>query len=170
MSENNIQNIVAERTDKANMYLNDAHNLAGQLNWYDNKAVFNKTWHMRLGLIIIAAGAATSIVQLWSPSPDGVHWSTWLSAVLGGVVIIAKGIDSLWKFDDNWANYRQAAEQMKRERRLFINSVGPYRSCSNEQNAFQLFAKRIEQIIATEENIFWKDKAPANEEPDRQQD
>jgi hypothetical protein len=170
MSEKNTPNDVIERVNKANIYLNEEHNLAGQLNWYDNKAVFNKTWHMRLGLIIIIAGTVTSIVQLWSPSPEGVHWSTWLSAVLGAVVVIAKGIDSLWKFDENWSNYRQAAEQIKRERRLFINSVGPYQSCSNKEIAFQLFTKRIEQIIATEENIFWKDKVPTNEEPNKKQD
>jgi hypothetical protein len=163
MSEENIQNNGIDRVERANSYLNEDHNLAGQLNWYDNKAGFNKTWHMRLGLIIIVGGAVTAIVQLWSPSPDGVHWSSWLSAALGAVVIIAKGIDSLWKFDENWTNYRQAAEQMKRERRLYINSVGPYQLCSDEDTAFQLFAKRIEQIIATEENTFWKDKPSTDE-------
>ena len=114
---------------------------------------------MRLGLIIIVAGAATSVVQLWSPSQEGVHWSSWLSAVLGAVVIVAKGIDTLWKFDENWSNYRQAAEMMKRERRLYVNSMGPYQSCVDEESAFQLLVERIEQIIAAEENIFWKDSA-----------
>ena len=65
---------------------------------------------MRLGLIITVAEAATAIVQLWSSTPEGVHWSTWLFAVLGAAVIIAKGIDSLSKFDENWSNYRQAAK------------------------------------------------------------
>lgn len=158
-----------DRIQKANLYLDEEYNLNGQLDWYDNKAVFNKTWHMRLGLIIIIAGAAISVVQLWSPSPEGVHWSTWLSAVLGVVVIVAKGVDSLWKFDENWSTYRQAAEQLKRERRLYVNSIGPYDSCSDERIAFRLFTKRTEEIIATEENIFWKDKVPVTEDPNEKQ-
>ncbi len=162
--EINNKNIVTERLNKAKFYLDEEYNLNDQLNWYDRKAVHNKSWHMRLGLIIITAGAAVSIVQLWSPQPpDGVHWSALLSAALGAIVIVAKGIDSLWKFDENWTNYRQAAEQMKRERRLYVNSIGPYGKCSEEDIAFQLFVKRIEQIIATEENTFWQEKTAASE-------
>lgn len=156
--KNNDKNRVIERVQKANAYLEEEHNLDGQLNWYDRKAVFNKSWHMRLGLIIIIAGAATSIIQLWSPSPEGVHWSAWLSAVFGAIVIVAKGVDSLWKFDENWSNYRQAAEQLKRERRLYVNSISPYDSCSDENIAFRLFVGRVEEIIATEENVFWEDR------------
>ena len=66
MNEN--KDLIA-RVQQANLYLDKDYNLDGQLNWYDKKAVFNKTWHMRLGLIIIIAGAATSIVQIWSPPP-----------------------------------------------------------------------------------------------------
>ena len=156
---------VVNRVERANLYLDEKYNLNGQLNWYDKKAVFNKTWHMRLGLIIIIAGAATSIIQLWSPTPNDVHWSTWLSALCGAVVIIAKGVDSLWKFDENWSNYRQAAEQLKRERRFYVNSVGPYAACPEETAAFQVFVERIEDIIAAEGNIFWRDKAPVVEQP-----
>lgn len=166
MNEN--KDVVA-RVQQANLYLDKEYNLDGQLSWYDKKAVFNKTWHVRLGLIIITAGAATSIIQIWSPSPEGVHWSTWLSAVFGAIVIIAKGVDSLWKFDENWSNYRQAAEELKRERRFYVNSIGPYASSPDETSAFQLFVKRIEGIIAAEENIYWKDKAPVSEQQNQKQ-
>ena len=156
---------VVNRVERANLYLDENYNLDGQLDWYDKKAVFNKTWHMRLGLIIIIAGAATSIVQIWSPTPNHVHWSTWLSAVCGAVVIIAKGVDSLWKFDENWSTYRQAAEQLKRERRFYVNAVGPYAACPNEKAAFQIFVESVEDIIAAESNTFWRDKAPVIEQP-----
>ena len=160
---------VVNRVQKANLYLDKAYNLDGQLNWYDKKAAFNKTWHMRLGLIIIIAGAATSVIQIWSPSPAGIHWSTWLSALCGAIVIIAKGVDSLWKFDENWSNYRQAAEQLKRERRFYINAIGPYTACPDDTAAFQLFVERIEEIIAAEGNIFWRDKAPVPEQQNQKQ-
>ena len=168
--KNDDQKQIMERVEKANAYINKDYNLGGQLDWYDKKAVSNKAWHMRLSLIIIVAGTATTVVQLWSPTPEGVHWTAWTSALLGAIVIAAKGIDSLWKFDENWSTYRQAAEQLKRERRLYVNSIGPYQSCPDENSAFQIFAKRIEQIIATEENIFWKDKTEQSDRSDEQTD
>lgn len=144
------------RVKRANSYLEEVYNLGGQLEWYDKKASTNKNWHMRLGIIIVISGALTSIVQLWAPSPEGVHWSTWLTAFLGGIVIVAKGVDSIWKFDENWSNFRQAAEGIKRERRLYINATGPYASCEDETARFHLFIKAIEEIIAAEGQFFWK--------------
>ena len=146
----------SDRVRKATSYLTEKYNLDGQLEWYDRKAVINKAWHMRLGIIIIICGAVTTIIQLWAPSPEGVHWSTGLTALLGALVIVAKGIDSLWEFDKNWSNYRQAAENLKRERRLYINAVGPYENCKDEDSLFNLFVKRIEEVLAAEEKLFWK--------------
>ena len=84
-------------------------------------------------------------------------------------MIIAKGVDSLWKFDENWSTYRQAAEELKRERRFYVNSIGPYASSPDEPRAFQLFVKRIEGIIAAEENIFWQDKALVSDQKNQKQ-
>ena len=162
---------IAERIRRAEDYLNAEHNLYGQQQWYDRKATTNKNWNMRLGLIIIAAGAATSVVQLWAPASDDgpVHWSTWLTAGLGALIILAKGIDRLWNFDSNWATYRQAAEGMKRERRLFINSAGPYTGLVDEEASYRLFIERTEEVIAAEEHTFgqgnWqKDKESSKSE------
>lgn len=145
-----------ERVKKANAYLEETYNLGGQLEWYDRKAMTNKSWHMRLGIIIIICGALTSVVQLWAPSPEGVHWSAWLTALLGAIVIVAKGIDSIWKFDENWTQYRQAAEGLKRERRLFVNASGAYAMCADENTRFDLFIKTVEEIIAAEGKVFWE--------------
>lgn len=152
------------RVEKASAYFDEAYNLGGQLDWYDRKATMHKTWHMRLGMIIIASGAMTSVVQLWAPSPEGVHWSAWLTALLGAIVIIAKGIDSIWKFDENWTNYRQAAESLKRERRLYVNASGPYASSSEEEARFELFIQRVEEIMAAEGQSFWKQNTQNAEE------
>jgi hypothetical protein len=126
------------------------------LEWYDLKATTNKTWHMRLGITIIICGALTSVVQLWVPSTQGVHWTTWLTAILGAIVIVTKGVDTIWKFDENWTNYRQAAEGLKREQRLYINAAGPYVSCQDEDARFNLFINTVEDIIVSEGHFFWK--------------
>ncbi len=141
------------RIERVNIYFKE--HLEGQLGWYDRKATRYKRWHKQLGFLIIAAGACTSIIPLWSPSPE-LHWTTIVMSALGVIVALAKGIERIWAFDENWMNYRQAAEAMKREGRLYINSAGAYARVRQDQAAYQLFVERIEDIIAAEHHSFWQ--------------
>ena len=148
---------IPNRVAMAKQYFEEKYNLGGQEQWYSNKASRNKGWHQWLGFIVIAAGAGTSLVQIWAPSPPDipVHWVTILTAVLGVIVVLAKGIERIWNFDDTWAAYRQASEAMKREQRLFINGAGPYVDTPEDEAAYVLFVNHVERIIAEEQKVFW---------------
>jgi ABC-type multidrug transport system fused ATPase/permease subunit len=148
---------IPTRVAMAKQYFEEKHNLGGQDQWYSNKASRNKAWHQWLGFIVIAAGAGTSLVQIWAPSsPEThVHWVTILTAALGAIVVLAKGIERIWNFDDTWAAYRQASEAMKREQRLFINGAGPYVETPEDEAAYVLFVNHVERIIAEEQKSFW---------------
>ena len=157
-----------KRTKSAEFYLTGKSQLEGQQKWYSSKATFSKTWHLRFGFLIIAAGAATSVVQLWVPSqPDtSLHWTPVVTAILGAIVVLAKGLDRLCGFDEKWMNYRQASEAIKRERRLYINAAGLYISAADEGDAYRLFVERVEDIIAAEQKTFWQNARKLNgEEP-----
>ena len=115
-----------------------------------------------LRLLILVAGAATSILQLWAPgapapapdAPPVLHWTTIATALLGALVIISKGIERIWKFDDNWLSYRQAAEGIKREQRLYINGASDYSDC--EETSYRTFVENVETIISAEQNNYWQ--------------
>lgn len=96
---------IPKRATMATQYFEEEYNLNGQEQWYSNKASRNKAWHQWLGFIVITAGAATSLVQFWAPSPPDVpaHWVTTITAVLGAIVVLAKGTERIWNFDDTWA-------------------------------------------------------------------
>lgn len=79
-----------------------------------------------------------------------------ITAVLGTIVILAKGIERIWNFDDNWGTYRQAAEGLKRERRLYVVAAGPYSGIHDEDKAFRLFIERVEEVIAIEQRSYWQ--------------
>lgn len=113
---------------------------------------------MYLGLIIILAGAAISVIQLWAPlsNADTVPLTAAITAVLGAIVILAKGIERIWNFDDNWGTYRQAAEGLKRERRLYVTAAGPYSWIRDEDKAYRLFIERVEEVIAIEQQSYWQ--------------
>jgi len=42
-----------------------------------------------------------------------------LSAIFGGMIIVATGVLQLTKAYENWINYRSTAEQLKQEYHLF---------------------------------------------------
>jgi len=149
------EEIMTQRAAKARQYLEE--HLGDQDRWYDDKATWNKTWHVRLGLIVIVAGATISVMQVVAVSaPERFAvWIAIITALLGATVVIAKGVDQLWKFDENWSGYRKASESIKREERLFRNSAGPYRGGGNEASAYILFVERVEEIIAAEQQTFW---------------
>ena len=159
-SENSVSSDnqkIPNRVAIAKQYFEEKYNLDGQERWYSKKASLNKAWHQWLGFIIIAAGAGTSFFQIWAPSTPGtsVHWVTILTAALGAIVVLAKGIERIWNFDETWAAYRQASEALKREQRLFINGAGPYVDTPEDEAAYVLFVNHVERIIAEEQKSFW---------------
>ena len=49
-----------------------------------------------------------------------------LSAILGGIVVLAAAIGKLFKFHENWLHYRALAEAFAREKELYSAGAGDY--------------------------------------------
>ncbi len=147
--------ISAKRIKRADEYY-DNH-LGGQRNWYSNKAASSKKWSQVLSVTVITAGALVSFVQIFAVE-TGALWTTLLTASLGVLITVAKGVDRINKFEETWVGYRKASESMKREYRLYINSAGGYTAIADEEAAFRHFVEQVEQIIAEEQQIFWQSR------------
>ena len=143
----------ARRRERAIEYFEE--HLNDQQGWYDRKASRYKACYCWLSFVIIAAGATSSVVQLFAPGPS---WVVVLTASLGAIIVVVKGVDHIWNLGNVWTAYRRAAEKMKCERRLFINSAGPYSGISDEEREYRRFVERVEQIIAEEQMNFWSDR------------
>ncbi|WP_089945033.1 DUF4231 domain-containing protein [Candidatus Entotheonella palauensis] len=139
------------RCELADTYFNE--DLNKQHNWYDKQASLQKKWANRLSLTVIAFGALTSSVA--GLEPTGFNYNI-LIAVLGVLVVIAQGILRIWRYDETWVEYRMASERMLRERRLFINAVGPYADIADEEESLRYFIEATEQIIAAEQKVYFK--------------
>src|SRR5262249_17420372 len=72
-----------------------------------------------LSIFIIAGGALTSFMQIWTPA----FWVVVVSGGLGGLIAIAEGWQRIARYRETWIAYRTASEQ----RRLFVNAAGRYR-------------------------------------------
>ncbi len=68
------------------------------------------------------------------------------SASFGLIVAVIAGIVSLYRFQENWTEYRAAAEALQQEKYLYLTRVEPY----NASNPFELLVQRVEALLRTE--------------------
>jgi hypothetical protein len=120
------------------------YRLNDQIEWYDRKSGSNQFWYkwIKLTQVVLAASIPVfSIVE--------VSWWRWVTAVLGGLIVVLEGIQQLWQFNNLWISYRSTAEQLKHEKYLFLAFGGPY-SGLNTDDALELLAERVEEQVSTE--------------------
>ena len=148
------------RPTRADRYFKD--HLRDQRGWYSQNATNNKTWSQRLGLAVIVCGALVTFAQAFAAAAPMVVPA--VTAALGVAIAVLTGTQRIWKYDESWAAYRRASEQMKREYRLYINGAGPYADLGNEDEAYRRFVENTESIIAEEQQIYWQSRADTSRE------
>ena len=114
--------------------------LEDQLSWYDTKSMENQKWYKRLKVAEIISAAII-------PFTAGFDGLGILTGILGVLIVIFIGIQSLNQYHDNWISYRSTAEQLKHEKYLWLSKAGPYRDSKNPE---MMLAERVESLISRE--------------------
>jgi hypothetical protein len=114
--------------------------LEDQLSWYNTKSMENQKWYKRLKVAEIIAAAII-------PFAAGFDGFGILTGILGVLIVIFIGIQSLNQYHDNWISYRSTAEQLKHEKYIWLSKAGPYRDA---KNAEVMLAERVESLISRE--------------------
>jgi hypothetical protein len=175
MSDENIFEKEKEQRRKlADGYFNV--DLSNQRKWYSKRASAHKKYANRLSLTVIACGAFTTFVVAIKPIMTNVNWDLVIAG-LGVTVALVQGILRIWRHDETWIEYRKASELMKRERRLFVNAAGQYTGSTDEGPSYRHFVEAVEQIIAEEQQIYFKldaspqaEKIPVQGDPGKPED
>ena len=141
----------SDREARADRYFEQ--DLKGQREWYGKRASTYKNWTQLLGFVVIAAGAATSFLQVFTPA----SWVPAVTAGLGALVTLSEGWQRIARYGETWLAYRNASERMKRERRLYANGAGAYRGLDDDVAYFQL-VENVEAIIAEEQQVYWRNR------------
>lgn len=132
------------RDDKQRGYLKERLN--EQLKYYSRKASYNKIWHLSLQVIIGLGAIAV-------PFLIGFNWvSQWIPPVLSILVAAATAVENIFKFGNNWRNFRQTEEALKQQRFLFEARAGRYR---RSKDPFTLFVETCEGVMAQETQRFF---------------
>ena len=118
--------------------------LTDQIEWYARRSSSNQFWYkwIKLAQIVLAASIPVlSLVEL--------PWWRWITAVLGGLIVVLEGVQQLWQFNTMWISYRSTAEQLKHEKYLFLAFSGPYTGLDTD-DALKLLSERGEERVSTE--------------------
>jgi Protein of unknown function (DUF4231) len=114
-----------------------------QFKWYSAKSGWNHKLYKRLRLVEIALA---SLIPLVVVLPLVELLSKVLVAAAGAAIAVISGAISLWKFQENWVEYRATAENLKREKFLFVTRSAPYAA----DDRFPLFVGRVETLLGAE--------------------
>jgi len=114
--------------------------LDDQINWYDGGSRNNQQLYKWLKGTSILAAVLVPIVALSGAPP-------MVAALLGGLIAIAEGIQSLNQYHSNWIGYRSTAEALKHEKFLYLAKAGDY---ATAKDPHALLAERIESLISHE--------------------
>ncbi len=120
-----------------------------QYNWLNNKAAQNKKRYkqIRVGELILAALIPFLVASIpeegWMVCPMKVA-----VGLLGIMISILAGLQSLNKYHELWVQYRGQAEALLREKLLYVTRADKYELGGDA--AFRLFVQEVESILSTE--------------------
>ena len=125
--------------------------LESQEKWHNERAKLNKRLFYTVEVATLLAGAAVPVVNLWAVKD--AYLAGLLSAIFGGVVVVAASIGKLFKFHDNWLQYRTVAETLGREKELYLNGSADYAGL-DPGKCNQLLVQRVEDVLMAKTSEF----------------
>ena len=140
--------------EKFEQYLQERYR--DQINYYNSKSGWNKKMYnwFQWGVIVISAVVPVLVVSSNSQYK-------WIAAGLSVLLGIGTAALKVFKFQENWLNYRQLAETLKQEEYFYQAGIGSYASAPDSRS---MFVDHIEQLISRE-NAIWTNLHKPKEEP-----
>lgn len=123
--------------------------LDDQITWYDKKSQWNQKRFKTLRILEIIIASSIPVLAVASKESIGFRYAT---IILSALITVIISIQSLYKFHEDWIEYRMIAETLKHEKYLYKTKTGIYNA--GEVTTLNLLVERIESIIS-HENINW---------------
>ncbi|MDO5291547.1 MAG: DUF4231 domain-containing protein [bacterium] len=117
--------------------------IMNSLNWFIKKAVVYKRCYYTFSSASIVTPLAMTIMNSVESSTFIANNFKQYSAVLATITTVASSLLALFRFKDQWQEYRTTAEVLKSELIKFQTKTGEYK----DQDP-QMLCDRIEAIIA----------------------
>jgi hypothetical protein len=118
--------------------------LTDQLAWYSGKSAHCQRRDRALRLAQVCLAVAIPLLALITREE-----ARWASAICGALIAVLEAVQQINQYAALRISYRGIAEQLKREKFLFLSAAGPYRS-QPQGEALILLAERVEALLADE--------------------
>jgi hypothetical protein len=122
-----------------------------QIRWLSDKSRWSQCWFKKLRAVEIVLGCAIAFLVGYADAHAAVKVA---AGVLGVLIAAIGGLLSLYRFQENWVEFRVTAESLRREKFLFLTQAQPY----NGEERFQFLVSRVENILGAE-NAKWGESA-----------
>jgi len=128
-----------------------------QIIWMDATARRCQQWHRRLRMIAIVCGvlAPALVSATLGSNLAGYDDYVRLGAIVTGLLVaISAATEELFRFGQRWRHYRQTSERVRSEGWMFIALSGPYRKYETHAEAFQAFARSVEEAFQQDVDVY----------------
>ena len=116
-----------------------------QQEWHSKKATHNKRRFYFAEIVTIVAGALIPVINVFDIFPE--NWLRISSTILASIIVAAASIGKLYKYQENWLNYRAVSETLKREEEFYQYEIGEYDIRSDRKRNKKL-VERVESILS----------------------
>ncbi|MGW3668756.1 DUF4231 domain-containing protein [Streptomyces sp. NPDC005141] len=112
--------------------------------WYNRKAVKTKAMHLRMRTLSVVGGALVPVLVNLD-----VSFAKLIATVLSLIVVGSVSLESVYRYREQWKNYRSTEQLLGHERIYFQTKVGPYADLPDGE-AYKTLVARVETAIASE--------------------
>lgn len=138
--------------------------LQNQIDWYSKKSAYNQRWHKRLLLVQILLSVSIPFMATYINETENEFSNMkFVVGLMGVCIALIAGIMNIYKFNENWIEYRKTSETLKQEKYLFMTKSGIYNQNPDSNNSYNSLVSKVESIIANE-NSNWGENLGKKEE------
>jgi hypothetical protein len=120
-----------------------------QYNWLNNKATRNKNLYKRIRAGELILAALIPFLVAFIPEEGCIVICMKIAVGLLGIMVsILAGLQTLNKYQELWVQYRGQAEALLREKLLYLTRADKYEQ--GDDAAFRLFVQEVERILSNE--------------------
>lgn len=121
-----------------------AERLNPEMDYYNKSAGRSKQRYLQMRALTVVGGALVPVlVNVDLPYID------ILTTAISLVVVLFVSLETVYRYREQWTNYRTAEQNLRNEYFVFTARSGAYAGL-DEPSAFTLFVNRIEQAIQAE--------------------
>lgn len=124
--------------------------LDAEQRWYSTKSKQAKKRYTVSQVIEIIVAALIPLLSGYAVDNSCI---ALVVGILGAIIAVIESISKLFKWHENWIQYRTTSELLKYHKHLYLTNSYPYNNAP--ENVDNLLIKNIEDIISSENNQ-WK--------------